>query len=71
MVVRINKTDPLAVTITTSDLITHTILKTTRTNSPAMIAADHLHDITPTPRCADRTDLAITTETEHRSMITR
>jgi hypothetical protein len=43
-------------------------MKTTRTNAPAMIAADHLHEIAPTPR---RAALAITTETVHRSMMTR
>jgi hypothetical protein len=53
---------------TTSNQITHTIVKTTKTNAPAMIAADHPHEIAPTPRRAARTAQAITTETEHRYM---
>jgi hypothetical protein len=67
----ITRKDRLAVTITKIDLITHMIVKTTRINAPAMIAADHLHEIAPTPRCAARAALAITTKMEHRSMMTR
>jgi hypothetical protein len=43
------------------------ITKTTKTNSPAMIAADHPHEIAPTPRRAAREAQAITTVTEHCS----
>jgi hypothetical protein len=70
-ILRINKTYQLTATLTTSDLINHTIVKTTRSNAPAMIVADHFHEIAPTPRCAARAALAITTETEHRSMMTK
>jgi hypothetical protein len=48
--------------ITPSDLLPHTIPKTTRKNAPAMIAADHPREIAPTPRCAARAALAITTK---------
>jgi hypothetical protein len=65
MVLHTNKTDRLAVMITTRDRITHTIAKTTKTNAPEMIAANHPHKIAPTPRCAAQ---VITTETEHHSM---
>jgi hypothetical protein len=65
MVLHTNKTDRLAGMRTTGDQIPHMISKTTRTNTPAMIAADHPHDIAPTPRCAAQ---AITTETEHHFM---
>jgi hypothetical protein len=68
MVLHTDKPDCLAGMRTTSDQITHRIAKTTRTNAPAMIAADHPHDIAPTPRRAARAAQATTTETEHRSM---
>jgi hypothetical protein len=68
MVLHTNKTDSLARMRTTSNKITHMIAKTTRTNSPTMITADHPHEIAPAPR---RAALAITTEIEHRSMIER
>jgi hypothetical protein len=67
-VLRTNITDRLVSMITTSDLITHTIAKNTRTNAPAMI---HPHEIAPTPRPAALAALTITTKTEHRSMMTR
>jgi hypothetical protein len=67
-VLRTNKTDRIAAIITTSDHINHTIAKNTRTNAPAMIAADHLHEIAPTHR---RAALAITPEMEHHSMMRR
>jgi hypothetical protein len=68
MVLRTNKTDRLAGMRTTSDRITHTIAKTTKTNAPEMIAADHPYEIAPTPRRAARAAHEITTETEHHSM---
>jgi hypothetical protein len=68
MVPHTNKTDHLTGTRATSDRITHTIAKTTNTDAPAMIAVDHPHEITTTPRRAARAAQAITTETEHRSM---
>jgi hypothetical protein len=70
-VLHTNITDRLVVMITASDLITHTIAKTTRTKTPTMIAADYTHEIAPTPRRAARAALAITTETDHRSMMAR
>jgi hypothetical protein len=69
MVLHTNKTDSLARIRTTSDQITHTIAKTTKTNAPTMIATDHPRDITPTPRCAAHAAQAITTEMEHLSMM--
>jgi hypothetical protein len=70
-VVRANKTDNLTAMRTTNEQITCTIAKTTRTNGPTMIGADHPHEIAPTPRRAAHTALGITTETDHRSMMKR
>jgi hypothetical protein len=67
-VLHINKTDCVTAMATTRNLITHMIVKTTRTNAPAMITADHFHEIAPTLR---RAALVITTEMDHRSMMTR
>jgi hypothetical protein len=43
----------------------------TKINVPARIAADHHHEIAPTPRCAARAALAVTTEMEHHYMMKR
>jgi hypothetical protein len=56
---------------TTNDQITHTAAKNTKTNAPEMIAADHPHEIAPTPRRAAHAAQAITTETEHHSIMKR
>jgi CMP-2-keto-3-deoxyoctulosonic acid synthetase len=63
-----NITERMVKRITTNNLITHTTAKTTKTNAPEMIAADHPQEITPTPRRAAQ---AITTETAHNSMTRR
>jgi hypothetical protein len=52
----------------TNDQPTHILVTPTKIDDPALIAADHHHEIAPTPRCAA---LATTTETEHHSMMTR
>jgi hypothetical protein len=41
MVLRTNRTESMTETITQNDRITHTTAKTTKTNAPEMIAADH------------------------------
>jgi hypothetical protein len=58
-------------TITANDQITHTISKTTKTNDPEMIAADHPQEITPTSIRAAHAVQAITTETAHHYMTTK
>jgi hypothetical protein len=65
MVLLVSRTERMAETITTNNQIPHTIAKTTKTNAPEMIAADHPREIAPTPRRAAQ---AITTETAHHSM---
>jgi hypothetical protein len=71
MVLRTNKTERMVEMITTNDQITHASAKTTKTNAPEMIAADHPEEIAPTPRRAARAAQAITTETVYHSMTRR
>jgi hypothetical protein len=71
VLLRTRITEHMAETITTNDRIPHTIAKTTKTNAPEMIAADHPREIAPTPRRAACAAQAITTETAHHSMTTK
>jgi hypothetical protein len=56
---------------TTNDQPTRMTVHPTKINDPALIAADQHREIAPTPRCAARTSLVITTETEHNYTMTR
>jgi hypothetical protein len=71
MVLRTSRTERMAETITINDRITHMIVKTTKTNAPEMIAADHPREIAPTPRSAAHSAQAITTKKAHRYTTTK
>jgi hypothetical protein len=65
MILHNSKTEPMVETITTSDRVQHTVVKTTRKNAQGMISDERSREIAPTPRRATQ---VITTEMVHHSM---
>jgi hypothetical protein len=68
MVLHINRIERLVGMIITNDRITHTTAKTTKTNAPEMIAANHPQESAPIHRRVACAAQSITTEMAHYSM---